>query len=124
MCGRWPGEPKLGQTHLVDWRVKTFESEASAAFAFLLKQGFTASTDPSTDAERRPTSIAVKFVGADSTVETALSLGLAGEDGVYTALLTTDGSFELGPSVAHKGHEMRKALLTHAAQVRDLLDRR
>jgi hypothetical protein len=108
----------------VDWRVKTFESEAVAAFDFLLSQGFIRNTEPSSAATRRPTHIVVKFVGPDVEVETALSLGFAGEDGIYTTVRTTDGSSELGPSVAHKGHEMRKALRAHAGQVRDLLERR
>ena len=110
----------MGQTALVDWRVKNFELEAGAAFAFLLDQGFTASTETPTDAARRPSSVVVKFVHADATVETTLSLGFAGEDSIYTILFTVDGSSELGPSVAHKGHEIRKALAAHATQVRDL----
>jgi hypothetical protein len=65
----------------------------------------------------------MQFIGTQATVETELSLGLAGEDAIYTTLLTTQGSSKLGPSVAHKGHEMRKALLGHAAQVRDILER-
>ena len=101
--------------------MNSFESEAGAAFAFLLDQGFTANTEPSPDPTRRPTAVVVKFTSADSSVVTALSLGFAGEDAIHTTVLTTDGTVDLGPSVAHKGCEMRKALLAHAAQVGKLL---
>jgi hypothetical protein len=107
----------------MNWRVKTFESEAKAAFGFLVDKGFVA-VESSPDVDRRPATIAVRFMSADTTVEAALSLGFAGEDGIHTTVLTTEGSSEFGPSVAHKGHEMQKALRTQAAQVQDLLDGR
>jgi hypothetical protein len=107
----------------VDWRVKTFESEARLAFGFLIDQGFTVSASAPTAVTRRPTSLTVRFLSSGATVETELALGLAGEDGIYTCVITTQGSFEVGPSIAHKGHEMRAALLAHAAQVRDILQR-
>jgi predicted deacylase len=112
---------ELGETAFMDWRVKTFESQANAAFAFLLDQGFIASAQSAPDVHRRPAIVAVRFISADATVETALSLGFAGEDGIYTTVLTTEGSSEFGPSVAHKGHEMRKALHAQADQVRHFL---
>ena len=108
----------------MDWRVKTFESQATEAFAFLLDQGFIAAAESPSDVDRRPATVAVRFIGPDTSVETALSLGFAGEDGIHTTVLTTEGSSEFGPSVAHKGHEMQKALQAQAAQVRTLLDGR
>jgi len=106
----------------MDWRVKTFEPQATKAFAFLLDKGFIAAAESSPDVERRPATIAVRFVGAGTTVETVLTLGFAGEDGVHTTVLTTEGPSEFGPSVAHKAHEMEKALRAQAAQVQDFLD--
>jgi hypothetical protein len=106
----------------MDWRVKNFESKATTAFTFLLDQGFAAAAESSGDMRRRPTTLRVRFMSADMTVETALSLALAGEDTIHTKVLTTDGSREFGPSVAHKGHEMQKALQTQATEVRDFLD--
>ena len=108
----------------MDWRVKTFEAQANVAFAFLLDQGFIAAAESSPDMDRRPATVAVRFISAHTTVVTALSLGFAGEDGIHTTVLTTEGSSEFGPSVAHKGHEMQKALQAQAAQVQDLLDGR
>jgi hypothetical protein len=113
----------LLQTADMDCRVKTFESQAEAAFSFLLDKGFTPAAEASADVRRRPTTLAVRFTSADTTVETAMSLGFAGEDGIHTTVLTTDGSATFGPRVAHKGHEMRKALQAHAAEVQNYLDR-
>ena len=107
----------------MDWRVKTFEAQAAEAFAFLLDHGFDAAVDYPSDVDRRPATVAVRFVSPGMSVETALSLGFAGEDGIRTTVLTSEGSSEFGPAVAHKGHDMRKALRTQAAQVRTLLDR-
>jgi hypothetical protein len=106
----------------MDWRVRTFESHATEAFAFLLDQGFVAAAESPSDGDRRLATVAVRFIRPDTSVETALSLGFAGEDGIHTTVLTTDGSSEFGPSVAHQGQEMQKALQTQAAQVRTLLD--
>jgi hypothetical protein len=108
----------------VDWRVKTFESEARMAFAFLLDQGFTATVQSPADVRRRPTSLTLRFISAHVTVEPVLSLAFAGEDAIYTTVLTPEGSSTLGPSVAHKGHEMRTALLAQAAEVRAILGHR
>ena len=108
----------------MDWRVKTFESQATEAFAFLLDQGFIPAAESPSDVNRSPATVAVRFISPDTSVETALSLGFAGEDGIHTTVLTTEGLSEFGPSVAHKGHEMQKALRMQAAQVRTLLDRR
>jgi hypothetical protein len=108
----------------MEWRVKTFESQATEAFAFLLDQGFIAAAEFPSDVDRRPATVAMRFISPDVRVETALSIGFAGEDGIHTTVLTTEGSSEFGPSVAHKGHEMQKALQTQAAQVRTLLDGR
>jgi hypothetical protein len=108
----------------MDWRVKTFESQATEAFAFLLDQGFIAAAESPSGVDRLPATVAVRFISPDTSVETALSLSFAGEDGIHTTVLTNEGSSEFGPSVAHKGHEMLKALQTQAAQVRTLLDGR
>ena len=108
----------------MDWRVKTFKSQATEAFAFLLDQGFTAAAEPQSDLGRRPATIVVRFIGLDASIETALSLGFAGEDGIHTTVLTTEGSSEFGPTVTHKGHELQKALRAQAAQVRTVLDGR
>jgi hypothetical protein len=124
MCGRPPDGSPLMHTAAVDWRVKTFESEVDVAFAFLLDQGFATTADALPDLSRRPATVAVRFISADTTVETALSLGFAGEDGIHTTVLTTDGSATFGPSVAHKGHQMRRALQAQAAEVQDFLIRR
>lgn len=103
--------------------MKTFEAEAEVAFAFLLDQGFVSAARASPDLSHRPSTVVVKFISADAAVETALSLGFAGEDGIDTTVLTTDGSATFGPSVARKGQEMRKALQAQAAEVRDYLNR-
>lgn len=108
----------------MDWRVKTFEARATEAFAFLLDQGFNAAAESPSGVDRRPATVSVRFISPDTSVETALSLGFAGEDGIHTTVLTTEGSSEFGPSVAHKGHEMQKALQAQAAQVQALLDGR
>lgn len=108
----------------MDWRVKTFESQANVAFGYLLDQGFSATTESSPELDRRRATVAVRFISADTTVETTLSLGFAAEDGIHTTVLTTEGSSECGPSVAHKGHEMQKALGAQAAQVKNFLDGR
>lgn len=105
----------------MDWRIISFEADARAAFAFLTDQGFTVSADPVGDAGRRPVSTLVRFQSPDVAVETTLSLGFAGEDGIHTTLFTTGGSTDFGPAVAHKGHEMTKALQQHADEVRAVL---
>jgi hypothetical protein len=101
--------------------VKSFEAEARAAFAFLTDQGFTVGAELPTDVGRRPSRLMVRFQGAGATVETSLVLGFAGEDGVQTTVFTTTGISELGATVAHKSHEMRKALHAHADEVRVVL---
>lgn len=111
----------MRKTCFVDWRVKSFEPEARAAFTFLSDQGFTVAVQPAADVQRGPATIAVQFQSQEATVETSLVLGFAGEDCVHTSLLTTSGSSEFGPTVAHKGHEMRKALEAHAEAVRAAL---
>lgn len=123
MCGPSAGRPALLHTADMDWRVKTFESEAETAFSFLLDNGFDLAAEAPADVRRYPRTLAVRFISADSTVRTALTLGFAGEDEVHTTVLTTDGSATFGPRVAHKGHEMRKALRAQAAEVQDFLDR-
>lgn len=95
--------------------------EARAAFSFLTDQGFTAAVEPVADAGWRPAGAVVRFQSSDVAVETTLSLGFAGEDGICTTLFTTGGSTDFGPVVAHKGHEMTKALQQHAAEVRAVL---
>jgi len=111
----------VGQTAVVDWRGKSFESEARAAFAALTDQGFTVDSEPAADWRRRPAKITVRFQGGQETVETSLVLGFAGEDGVQTVLHTTTGSSDFGPTVAHSGHQMKKALAEHAEAVRTTL---
>jgi len=101
--------------------MKSFESEARAAFAFLTDLGYTVAADPTPDSGRRPANVVVRFRGHEVTVETVLSLGFAGEDGIHTTVLTTSGSTDFGPTVAHKGHEMSKALRDQARQVADSL---
>lgn len=113
--------PDLRHTRAVDWRVKTFESEARAAFDYLVEDGFTVDVEPSGDPARRPTRVELRFLSSAACVETRLVLGLAGEDEVVTDLVTTSGSNEIGTAPAHKGHEMRKALHSHAEEVRRLL---
>lgn len=115
---RWRGSPNSRQTVVMDWRVKNFESEARAAFAFLCDEGFLVATDSAADLNRRPASITVRFAGSDTTVETSLVLGFAGEDAIQTSVRTPTVSSDFGPTVAHKGHEMRKALRAHADGVR------
>ena len=44
-----------------------------------------------------------------------------GEDVVATRVETVKGRFDFGPTTAHKGHEMRKALDVQARHVADLL---
>ncbi|MFN8191856.1 MAG: hypothetical protein U0R78_15730 [Nocardioidaceae bacterium] len=105
----------------MDWRVKSFESEARAAFAALTDQGFTVGSEPAADLSRRPVKITVRFQGRKQTIETSLVLGFAGEDGVQTSLLTATGSSDFGPTVAHSGHQMKKALAEHAEAVRTVL---
>jgi hypothetical protein len=105
----------------MDWRVKSFESEARAAFAFLIEQGFTVGTEPMPDTSRRPASVTVRFHGPETAVDTSLVLGFAGEDSIHTTLRTVTGSSEFGPAAAHKGHELKKALSAHAESVRDAL---
>ncbi len=105
----------------MDWRVKSFESEALAAFAYLVEAGFTVGSEPVADATRRPAKVAVRFQRNEATVETSLVLGFAGEDGVHATLLTTTGSSDFGPTVTHSGHEMKKALAEHAEAVRTAL---
>lgn len=39
-----------------------------------------------------------------------LALAFAGDDEVATRVESVNGRFESGPTTAHKGHEMRKAL--------------
>ncbi len=102
--------------------MKTFESEAHVAFAFLIDQGFTTFAEASPDVSRRPATLAVRFMSADATVEIALSLGFAGEDAIRTTVLTTSGSSTYGPAAAHKGHQMRRALQAQAANVQDFLE--
>jgi hypothetical protein len=98
------------QTALVNWRVKNFEPEARAAFAFLTEQGFTVDTEPPAEDLRRPAGLMVRFRAPEATVETSLALGSAGEDSIHTTRLTVTGSTEFGPTVAHKGHEMLSAM--------------
>ena len=112
---------KCSQTAHVDWRIKSFETEARAAFAFLSDQGFTVAAAPVADPGRRPVSAVVRFQSPGVAVETTLSLGFAGEDGVHTSVLTTGGSRDFGPTGAHKGHEMVKALQQPAEEVRAAL---
>ena len=101
--------------------MRTFESEARAAFAALMDHGFTVDSEPAADLSRRPAKITVRFQGREETVETSLVLGFAGEDGVETSLRTTTGSSDFGPTVAHSGHQMKKALAEHAEAVRTAL---
>lgn len=105
----------------MDWRVKSFEPEARAAFAGLVDRGFAVMSERLEDPGRRPAKVTVRFIGPDERVETSLVLGFAGEDGVHTTLLTTTGSSDFGPSVAHSGHEMKKALMEHAEAIRAAL---
>lgn len=103
--------------------MRGFETAARAALAFLTEQGFTVPTEGPVDARRRPTRVTVRFHALGTTVETSLALGFAGEDSIQTSLLAVTGSKEFGPAVAHKGHEMKKALLVQAEGVRAALSR-
>jgi hypothetical protein len=84
-------------------RVKTFQQDARSAFGSLLDRGFQVSTEPPNGMTRRPATLALRFVDAETQVENTLVLGFAGEDAVHTILMTTQGSSLFGPSVAHKG---------------------
>lgn len=108
-------------TGWVDWRIKSFEAQARSAFAFLTADGFALEMEPGGDHSRRPTALTLRARSVDATVETSLVLGFAGEDGIHTILQTVSGRSEFGPTVAHKGHEMEKALRTHAEGVRAAL---
>ena len=105
----------------MDWRRKNFEAEARSAFGFLVDQGFQVGTEPLPDLQRRPVSITVNFHGADARVDTSLVLGFAGEDAVHTTLTTVVDSRVFGPTTAHRGHEVKKALHAHAQSVRAAL---
>jgi hypothetical protein len=100
----------------MDWRVKSFEGEARSAFACLVEKGFVVGSEP-IDVRKRPAWVTVRFHGTEQMVETSLVLGFAGEDAVHT----TTGSSEFGPTVAHTGREMKKALAAHAQSVRSAL---
>ena len=109
------------QTVPVDWRVKNFDASARQAFAFLTDAGFTVGTEWPADVHRRPISLRVNFIGAETRVEASLSLGLGGEDYLQTRVVAVDGTSDLEPIIARKGHELRKALGSHGRQTKVLL---
>lgn len=77
--------------------------------------------DPDPELHRRPVSITLRLQGPEVLVEISLVLGFAGEDYVHTSLNTAVGARDFGPTVAHKGKEMTKALKEHADSVREAL---
>ena len=105
----------------MDVRLKSFRAEALVAFDFLVDGGFlpNAATEPA--AGTRPMSVSVTFQGPRARVETSLVLGHMGEEYVVTTIETTDSRQGIEPAVAHKGHEMKKALSVQAAEVQRLL---
>jgi hypothetical protein len=106
----------------VDFREKTFAAETGHRFGFLVEAGFVAlPVELPETTDRLPRSTKVRFHGPDARVEVCLALAFAGEDVVATRVETVKGRFDLGPTTAHKGHEMRKALDGQARQVADLL---
>jgi hypothetical protein len=105
----------------VDHRVKTFEDEATRAFAFLVELGCERHASAAGEPPHRPFAQTVAFHGPDVRVETTLVLEFGGDDSVATTLATTNGIHRFPELVARKGHEMRRALATHAEEVRRLL---
>ena len=110
------------QTGAVDWRIKTFDREVASAFGFLTETGFEHSVEPPNNVGRLPCSTTVRFRTPETVVEVSLTLAFAGEDAVETSVQTVDGNHRLGPSVARKGHEMRKALREQAVAARRILE--
>ena len=108
-------------TRAVDYRIETFEGQASTNFGFLTARGCTQSSTRTGDDSRRPFSLTVTFHGAEVRVETMLVLEVAGDDSVVTIVETLGERWELPSASAHKGHEMRKALMSHADEVRQIL---
>jgi len=107
-----------GQTAFVDHRLETFEAEARHAFGFLAERGFIPTVELPEDMTRRPIVLTARFIGAMAAVEPSLSLAIDGEDYVKTTINSVDGTRELAPLVARKGHELRKALGVLAEQAR------
>ena len=106
----------------MDFREKTFAAETAHRFGFLVEAGFVAlPVELPETTDRLPRSTSVRFHGPIARVEVRLALAFAGEDEVATRVETVNGRFEFGPTTAHKGHEMRKALDVQARQVADLL---
>jgi hypothetical protein len=105
----------------VDYRAKSFEEEATRAFAFLAELGCERHASGVGEPSRRPFAQTIVFHGPDVRVETTLVLEFGGDDSVVTTLAIPDGLHQLPELVARKGHEMRKALATHAGEVQRLL---
>jgi hypothetical protein len=106
----------------VDFREKTFAVEVGHRFGFLVEAGFVAlPVELPETTDRLPRSTSVRLHGPEARVEVCLALAFAGEDVVATRVETVKGRFDFGPTTAHKGHEMRKALDVQARRVADLL---
>jgi len=110
------------QTDPVDWRVKTFEPEAVEAFAFLNDRGFERSVEQPIDMGRSQGCITVRFRDQGTVVETRFCMAYAGEHSVDTTVQTVEGERQFGPTVAHTGHEMKKALREQASEVRQIVE--
>lgn len=105
----------------MDHRVKTFEDEATRAFAFLGELGCEHQGSAAGEPSHRPFAQTVTFHGPGVRVETTLVLEFGGDDSVATTLAMTDATYQLPELVARKGHEMRKALAIHAGEVQRLI---
>ena len=113
-----------GNMSVVDFREKTFAAEVADRFRFLVDEaGFTALRVDAPAHDRRPRSLRVAYVSTGARVEVSLDLAFGGEESVSTLLETGTGRWDFGPSVAHKGHAMRKALTAQAQQVAEVLHR-
>ena len=108
----------------MDYRIKSFESEAVRKSAFLSELGFVSSAELPEDAHRRPLAVKTTFRTSDVEIETALVMEFGGDDAVVTTVRTVDGERRLKPRAARKTHEMTKALSEHAKAVRALLAER
>jgi hypothetical protein len=120
-CSNTSDPDAITQNGCVDWRVATFEPQARTAFGFLVEQGFAVDAEAVGDPGRRPESLVVRFSAPGVTIETSLALGFAGEEGICTTVRSASGSQSFGPTVAHQGRELTKALHSHAEGVRQAL---
>ena len=109
---------ELRQSDQMDFRQRSFASQATAAFGDLSGLGFgEAQVEDPADPNRRPINHRVISLRPDTRVEVSLDLAFGGEDTILTTLEGIDGRTTFGPNVARKGREMRKALAEQAAAV-------